>query len=187
MQRTNRSLGMEASTQRRYADDSEGAGLGLVIMILMLRKLGMSEDNFNTFCENGVTKTQILLPMNKEFANEVSVISEELQKTINDLPQFPRNITKLSGMLDNPDSNISDIAMLISQDVSITGEILKLANSSAFGLSTKCGNVTDAVKLIGFDGIKKLLFYLGSAQVLSKRSGKRYDKTRFSADSLLWA
>ena len=158
-------------TINQVLDDSEGAGLGLVIMILMLRKLGMSEDNFNTFCENGVTKTQILLPMNKEFANEVSVISEELQKTINDLPQFPRNITKLSGMLDNPDSNISDIAMLISQDVSITGEILKLANSSALGLTSKCGNVTDAVKMIGFDGIKKLLVYLGSAQVFSKLPG----------------
>lgn len=156
----------------KVLDDTEGAGLGLVILVLMLKKLGMSEDNFQVFCENGVTKTRITMPADTVAENTISVISEELEKTVEDLPQFPKSITRLIALLDNPDANINDITALISVDVSVAGEILKCVNSSAFGLANKCGSITDAVKMIGFDGVRKLLFYLGSAQVLAQFPGK---------------
>ena len=41
-------------------DDSEGAGLGLIIMILMLEKIGLTEENFQVLCENGETITRII-------------------------------------------------------------------------------------------------------------------------------
>lgn len=159
-------------TLDKVLDDTEGAGLGLVILILMLKKLGMSEDNFQVLCEGGVTKTRITMAADKMRENSISVISEELEKTIEELPQFPKSITRLITLLDNPDSDINDIISLISVDVAVTGEILKFVNSSAFGLASKCGNIADAVKMIGFDGVRNLLFYLGSAQVLAKFPGK---------------
>ena len=44
-------------------DSSEGAGLGIIIMILMLRKIGLSEQNFQFFSENGETITRIILDL----------------------------------------------------------------------------------------------------------------------------
>lgn len=153
-------------------DETEGAGLGLVIMILMLKKLGMTEDNFQTLCENGVTKTRILLPVNKSYQNEISIVAKELEDTIENLPTFPENFNKLRNLLNDPESKISDIADTIKKDVSIAVEVLKLANSSAYGLSQKCGNISDAVKMIGLRGIQNMLFSLGTVQVLSKLPGK---------------
>ena len=40
-------------------DDSEGAGLGIVILVLMLKKMGLSEDSFDIDVENGETVASI--------------------------------------------------------------------------------------------------------------------------------
>lgn len=159
----------EALTQ--ILDDTEGAGLGLVIMILMLEKIGLTEENFQTLCENGETITRIILPLSEEMQKEMNIISAEFIRTIDDLPQFPENITRLSRLLSDPDSKMSDIAMQISNDVTLTAELLKLVNSAAFALANPCASIADAVKLVGLRGIKNLLYSIGSVKTFSNVSG----------------
>lgn len=148
-------------------DSSEGAGLGLIIMILMLSKIGLTEDNFQTLSQGGETITRIILPLNQETQDNLSKLSEEFVKSINDIPQFPENITKINRLLNDPNSKLSDIAMQISSDVSLTAELLHLVNSAAFALATPCRNITDAVRLVGLRGVKNLLFSIGSMASLS--------------------
>lgn len=143
-------------------DDSEGAGLGLIIMILMLEKLGASDENIRTISENGETITRIILPIKNKTQNDIAIIAEEFLKTIDKLPQFPQNIMRLNRMLGDPDSKLSDIAMQISSDVSLTAELLKLVNSATFALSAPCASIADAIKYIGIRGIKNLLYSIGS-------------------------
>jgi len=45
------------------------------------------------------------------------------------LPAFPDTIIKLQKVLDNPDTNISDIAKLIEMYPILSGNILRVANS----------------------------------------------------------
>jgi putative nucleotidyltransferase with HDIG domain len=161
----------EALTQ--ILDDTEGAGLGLVIMILMLEKIGLTEENFQTLCENGETITRIILPLSEEMQKEMNLVSAEFIKTINELPQFPDNITRLSRLLSDPDSKMSDIAMQISNDVTLTAELLKLVNSAAFALANPCASIADAVKLVGLRGIKNLLYSIGSLKTFANVSGSK--------------
>jgi putative nucleotidyltransferase with HDIG domain len=161
----------EALTQ--ILDDTEGAGLGLVIMILMLEKIGLTEENFQTLCENGETITRIILPLSEQTQKEMSIIASEFIKTIDDLPQFPENIAHLNRLLSDPDSKMSDIAMQISNDVTLTGELLKLVNSAAFALATPCASIADAVKLVGIRGIKNLLYSIGSVESFANVSGSK--------------
>ncbi|HAH60875.1 MAG TPA: hypothetical protein DCL73_02110 [Treponema sp.] len=161
----------EALTQ--ILDDTEGAGLGLVIMILMLEKIGLTEENFQTLCENGETITRIILPLSEEMQKEMNIVSAEFVRTIDDLPQFPENIVHLSRLLSDPDSKMSDIAMQISNDVTLTAELLKLVNSAAFALANPCASIADAVKLVGLRGIKNLLYSIGSVQAFTNVSGSR--------------
>lgn len=44
-------------------DSSEGAGLGIVSIILILKKIGLDKTAFNVSCENGETITGITLPL----------------------------------------------------------------------------------------------------------------------------
>lgn len=154
-------------------DDSEGAGLGLVIMILMLEKIGLTEENFQTLCENSETITRIILPLSEKTQQQISFISAEFVKLIDSLPQFPENITHINKLLNDPDSKMSDIAMQISNDVSLTGELLKMVNSAAFALASPCHSIADAVKLVGIRGIKNLLFSIGTMQTFKEVGGDK--------------
>lgn len=154
-------------------DDTEGAGLGLIIMILMLEKIGLTEENFQILSENGETINKIILPLSEKTQRDMSIISDELIKTIDELPQFPQNIVRLNRLLNSPDSKMSEIAQQISSDVTLTGELLKLVNSAAFALPTPCANIIDAVKLVGIRGIKNLLITIGSIETFSSVSGSK--------------
>ncbi len=147
-------------------DQSEGAGLGIIIMILMLEKIGLTEENFQILCENGETITRIILPFNEKTQRGFSVVSHEFINIIDSLPQIPDNIIKINQLLSDPNSKMSKIAMLISSDVSLTTDLLKLVNSAFFALSSPCSNIADAVKLVGIRGIKNMLISVGSMNSL---------------------
>ncbi|MBR6079865.1 MAG: HDOD domain-containing protein [Treponema sp.] len=148
-------------------DDSEGAGLGLVIMILVLKKIGLGEDSYQIFTEGGETVTRLTLPFNDKMCTDISELSSRFVAFIDGLPEFPENINEINKVINNPDSKMSDIAMKISTDVSLTAELLKLVNSATFALASPCHSIGDAVKLVGIRGIKNLLYSIGSVKILS--------------------
>ena len=147
-------------------DATEGAGLGLIIMVLMLVKIGAGHDCIQVFCENGETISRIIVPVDKERRSEISMLSKELVDIIDSLPQFPENITRINTLLNDPDFKLSDIAAHISNDIALTADLLKLVNSAAFSLTSPCHKIADAVKLVGVNGIKNLLYSLGSMKSL---------------------
>lgn len=152
-------------------DDTEGAGLGLIIMILMLEKIGMTEENFQIISENGETINRIILPVSSKTSTDLDIISHEFKKSIDDLPQFPENIARLNKLLNDPETKMSEIARQISNDIGLTGELLKQVNSAAFALSKPCKNIADAVKMVGIRGIKNMLFTVGSLKAFAEIGG----------------
>ncbi|MCR5402107.1 MAG: HDOD domain-containing protein [Treponema sp.] len=158
-------------TLNSVLDESEGAGLGLIILILMLRKLGMSEDNFQTVCEKGVTITRLCLPIYSNTKTNIDIVTQEFQDGIDVLPQFPENITHLNSLLSDPEVSMSEVAASIGTDATLTGELLKQVNSAAFSLNQPCSNIADAVKMVGLRGVRNMLYTIGTMQVFSKLPG----------------
>lgn len=153
-------------------DESEGAGLGIVIMILIMRKFGLTEDNYQILCENGETINRIIIPLPEKNVGSVFSATKEFVELIDGLPDFPENITQINNLINSPSSKMSDIAMKISNDVSLTGELLKMVNSAAYMLPHPCRLIEEAVKLAGLRGIKNLLFSIGSMKNLVSNSSK---------------
>lgn len=151
-------------------DDTEGAGLGLIIIILMLEKIGLTEDNFQVLCENNETITRIILPVNQQTIDDLQVLSQELVNSIETLPQFPDNITVINRMLADKKTKLSDIATRISNDISLTADLLRQVNSAAFALASPCKSIGAAVKMVGIRGIRNLLFSIGTIQSLGSSS-----------------
>ena len=149
-------------------DDSEGAGLGLIIMILMLEKVGLTEENFQIVCENGETITRIILPLNEKTQRDISIVSREFIKIIDSLPQFPETLKKVNELINNPEVKMSEIAACISSDISLTTDLLKLVNSAMFALASPCHSIGDAVKMVGLRGIRNLVLAAGSLNELQK-------------------
>jgi len=158
-------------------DDSEGAGLGLVILVLMLKRMGLNEDAFDIDVEEGETIARLSIPMSEVRKDNINVISTEIIKYIDSLPQFPENIAALQKMINNPEVEITDIAKSISMDPSLTADLLKLVNSAAFMLPKKVESIHDAVMMVGIRGLRNLLYSYGTQKILGDES----DKTR-----ILW-
>jgi putative nucleotidyltransferase with HDIG domain len=168
-------------------DDSEGAGLGIVILVLMLKKIGLDEDAFDIDIENDETVAKIVIPFSDVHLENISELSREIVDQIELLPQFPENIVYLQKLINDPESEISDIARQVSMDPSLTADLLKIVNSAQFMLPKRVDNIVEAVKLLGLKGLKNQLYSYGTQKVLSTKQKDLWDhsyKTAFYAYNL---
>ncbi len=69
---------------------------------------------------------------------------------------LPTIFHKINEAVNDPESTFQDVAEIISQDVSLTARLLKIANSSFFGFSEKIDTITHAVSVIGSDQLRDL-------------------------------
>ncbi|MDR1585841.1 MAG: HDOD domain-containing protein [Treponema sp.] len=147
-------------------DDSEGAGLGLVILVLMLKKMGLDEDCFDIVGTEKETIARIIIPLDQAKVENLSILSNTIVDNVNSLPQFPENILLVQKLIGDPKSDMADIARQISMDPALTADLLKIVNSAQYMLVKKVDNISEAVKLVGIRGIKNLLYSYGTQKLL---------------------
>lgn len=157
----------------KILDDTEGAGLGLIIMILMLQKIGLTEENFQVLCENGETINRIILPINQSQKETTSELSKQLVDLVDSLPQFSDNIMHINSMLNDEKVSLNDVAAEVNKDVALTADLLKLANSPAFSTVSRFHNVRDAIVHIGIREVKNLLMSVGALNSLKSVSNEQ--------------
>jgi putative nucleotidyltransferase with HDIG domain len=172
-------------------DDSEGAGLGLVILILMLKKIGLNEDCFDIRNDEKETVARIQIPMDQVNIENVSGLSQAIVDNINSLPQFPENIMEIQRLLSDPDADMGIIARKLSTDPAFTADLFRIVNSAHYMQSRRIDNIAEAVKIVGTRGIKNLLYSYGTQQILGSDSAEKKElwehsyKTAFYAYSLV--
>jgi len=147
-------------------DDSEGAGLGLVILVLMLKKIGLDEDCFDIVASDTETIARISIPLDQTRVENLSILSQAIVDQVTSLPQFPDNIVMIQKLINDPKSEMADIARQIFMDPAMTADLLKIVNSAQFMLSKKVDSISEAVKMVGIRGIKNLLYSYGTQKIL---------------------
>lgn len=73
------------------------------------------------------------------------------------LPKPPTAYGELSALTQRPDATLAGVARLIERDVGTATEVLKLVNSSFFGMSSDVDSIERAVALLGLDVIGALV------------------------------
>ncbi len=77
--------------------------------------------------------------------------------SISELPTLPDLYLRLEQELCSEDASVNRVGELISGDMGMTASILKLVNSSFFGLYSKVTSPAKAVTLLGLDTVKGLV------------------------------
>ena len=154
-------------------DDSEGAGLGLVILVLMLKKIGLDEDCFDIIGTDKETVAKIIIPLDQTRIENISILSSAIVDNVNSLPQFPENIMLVQKLISDPNSEMADIVRQISTDPALTADLLKIVNSAQYMLAKKVDSISDAVKMVGIRGIKNLLYSYGTQKILGDDTGEK--------------
>ena len=112
--------------------------------------------------------------------------SLELQRRVrrlDGLPMMPTVLQQIWEALRDPDCSARRLARAISTDTGLTARILRMSNSSYYGLSRQISDVTEATVVLGVETVKSLA--IGSSAVEAFRPVVTgFDMRRFWQHSL---
>jgi putative nucleotidyltransferase with HDIG domain len=100
--------------------------------------------------------------------------------SIRGLPSVPALYMAITRALENPETNMKDLAKLVEGDMAISAKMLQLVNSAFFGVPQRLTSVHQALSYLGANMIKRVL--------LSVETFSSFDKAKvdpvFSMDEL---
>jgi HD-like signal output (HDOD) protein len=76
---------------------------------------------------------------------------------VRDLPTLPEVAVQLNNLLGSPETTVEEVGDTIINDQAIVGKMLRLVNSSFYGLGEKVTTVPRAVVILGFNMIRNAL------------------------------
>jgi putative nucleotidyltransferase with HDIG domain len=153
-------------------DSTEGAGFGLIIVVLMLRSVGLDERVLSLTKKDSATVVLLKVPINLLSKTHGQAIAEEITREIERMPQFPESLMRLQKNLNDPNADFNSVANIIKTDATLTTEIIRIANSPIYMLPRKVDDVPTAVRMIGLKGVKNLILSFGVNKVFEKKYKK---------------
>ena len=92
----------------------------------------------------------------------------QILSKVKSIPTMPEAGTKMLSLLEEPDTEISEIEESLRYDPGLTANILKLANSAYFGIPSKIGSLRQAVVVLGFKRLVQLVVASCVSAVMDK-------------------
>jgi len=111
------------------------------------------------------------------------IMKARIMSVMRNLPPLPQVTTQLLAVINDNDSSADDVTKVLSADGPLAGKVLKLVNSSFYGVAQEVTTVSRAVVLLGFTGIRNLALGFGTVDALKKMKCNM-DMTRFWSHSI---
>ena len=150
-------------------DTTEGAGLGVLILLQTLKRFGLEENAFSIESANGRTVAHLTVPMSDVHFEKINLLAQVVARDIDSLPHFPENVLSLLNLTKDPLVQINEVAKQISIDPVLTADLLRLVNSAYFHLSRRISNIPQAITLVGMKGVRNLLYTNSTRKILDAR------------------
>jgi len=96
------------------------------------------------------------------------VIKARIMTVMRNLPPLPEVTRQLMSVLSNENASASDVGKVLSSDQALAGKVLKLVNSSFYGVPKEVTTISRAVVILGFTGIRNLALGFGSVEAMQK-------------------
>jgi HD-like signal output (HDOD) protein len=93
-------------------------------------------------------------------------LKKKILRTVGQLPPMPQTVLKAREVMANPSSDFKELGELLETDQAIAAKVLKLANSSYYGLSGKVGSIQHASVVLGHKALGELITIGGTASIL---------------------
>jgi putative nucleotidyltransferase with HDIG domain len=85
-----------------------------------------------------------------------SDIPDKILQKVSTFPSMPKAAIKLRALISEEDVSIAEIEKILRHDPGLAANVLRLANSAFFGLSTKVSTLRNAVMLLGVRRFSKI-------------------------------
>ena len=112
---------------------------------------------------------------------------EEVLKGLEKLPTLPGIAMKILELVRDEDTNLKEIAEVLSTDPPLSAQVLKLINAPFYGVRTQVTSVPHAVSLLGLNTVKNLALSFSLLRDYPKGNKGGFDYTSFWKQSLIGA
>lgn len=99
---------------------------------------------------------------------------EEIIEKIGELPPIPKVAQEVSRLLRDPSVTFKKISETIQHDPGLTANVLKIANSAAYGFSKRINSLQQAVVILGTNALNNMVLIAGLSDSLI-RNVEGYD------------
>ena len=147
----------------------EGAGMGLAMNLMLLKKTGIPTKNFYHQTNEKITAFNLVIPKKIELPDTVHKIQSRIVREISTMPMFPDVVTKILKLCDDVESHMSIIATAISKDPAITAGVIKLANSGGYITQHKVNSISDATRILGIRAIRNMTLATAVKEIMSSK------------------
>jgi HD-like signal output (HDOD) protein len=94
-------------------------------------------------------------------------LKEKILRSIKDLPPMPQTMHKVREIMANSSWSFKELAEILETDAAMATKVLKMANSSYYGLSGKVSSIQHASVVLGQKSIGDLMTMAGTSDLLS--------------------
>jgi putative nucleotidyltransferase with HDIG domain len=150
-------------------DASEGAGLGIALVIVTLKNIGIDASFFSIESGKGSTKVSLKIPRQIKPGDIITGIKERMVREIKDLPPFPASTIRIMELCDDPDSSFDAIAEGIMSDPALASGVMKLSNSAAFISMKRIESVVEAVRILGLRNVRSAVLASSARKIIDDR------------------
>lgn len=91
--------------------------------------------------------------------------AEQIVARLKALPALPTVVAELLASFGNEDVDIALLAQQISHDQALTARLLRVANSSFYGLQSRISTINEAVVVLGFRAVRSMVLAVGVSRV----------------------
>jgi HD-like signal output (HDOD) protein len=161
--------GVEFLTEvsKRYPDTIRFVLSGHAEQELILRSVGPAHQLLAKPCQ----KEDLVQSVSKALSLRQHLrCTENGRLMLNDtnLPVRPKVYQKLVQSLQNPNAELEEVASVVGEDPIMSIKILKMVNSSLFGLRSRIDNIKQAISLLGMEAVSGLTLTAGVFSEFSK-------------------
>lgn len=96
-------------------------------------------------------------------------LKQKIISSIKNLPAMPKVVLEIHNMLSATDISIKKISALVETDQSITTKVLKIANSTYYGMSGRISTIQQASHVLGLMDLSEVVTMAGTEKLLGCR------------------
>jgi putative nucleotidyltransferase with HDIG domain len=93
------------------------------------------------------------------------LLPEMVLERLQQMPALPTAVAELLASFGDEDVDISQLAGQIARDQILTARLLRVANSSFYGLQSRIGTINEAVVVLGFRAVRSIVLAVAMSRV----------------------
>lgn len=108
----------------------------------------------------------------------------ELVLSSDELPSLPDVASRLLTLMSKEDTELADVASLISQDVALCSKVIKVSNSAFYNFPQQITSIQQAVSVLGTNAVRSLVLSFSFLSLSKPKGATRFDFNTFWQRSL---